>query len=581
MADYPLDQLQPDPLNVRRTAATDQATIDLVASVREQGILQALLIRPAPEDAPGPQPFMVVCGHRRFAAAQAAGLTTVPAELREFASEGAVRLAQAAENMKREDMTALDIWGAVEAAVSGGMSEAAVALAMNLTDRAVRQYAALGSMAEPLVAYMRSSGNLPAAHHARVICQASPQRQIEVFTALGAGRTHIAWGEVAHEVKVTTIPMGRARFDRTLYQGPIHHELFPANEEDAEQAMDVDQFIGLQRAWASEEVARRKRAGFADAVVAQPDKYGLHPAPAGCFRHRYQTPDEVRKKSERAGFIYSVLVTVDGQVDERIWPKPTEEERKRDEALQATATRLGEPLPKPPKPFTEDGVARIEAAKREAAVAALQYQAGEPWNLLWVAVCLLRNKVSVQSAAPSIEQLYEADGTFDFDREDREEVVTKAALDILGFHLEAKDRAGTWGKYEQPLPTVERIGEGLMGAPMLPRTEEVLRTFSRAELEELARRINQPLLPKVGALRAAIAQPNAGPKYQEQPVISHAELPALAWKVEPRKREEGEASADAEEATQEVAGGEEETEAPAAAEGEAGATQAPEAQAAE
>ena len=96
----PFDQLHDSPFNPpeRATLAIDE----LAASIRAEGrVHQPLLVRPAPAGG-----CEIVFGHRRRYAAQAAGLASVPCEVREM-SDAEVRSAQAAENVQRENLRAL------------------------------------------------------------------------------------------------------------------------------------------------------------------------------------------------------------------------------------------------------------------------------------------------------------------------------------------------------------------------------------------------------------------------------------------------------------------------------------------
>lgn len=73
-----------------------------VESVRAQGILQPLLVRPVAENR-----YQVVAGERRFRAASTVGLPTVPVYVREMTDEEAEQAALA-ENVDREPMTAVE-----------------------------------------------------------------------------------------------------------------------------------------------------------------------------------------------------------------------------------------------------------------------------------------------------------------------------------------------------------------------------------------------------------------------------------------------------------------------------------------
>ena len=91
----PLDLLADHPRNVRRHLGDLK---DLTRSVRERGIETPLLVLAA--DRAGVH--HIVAGHRRRAA-EAAGLTSVPCIVRDFADEADTVLCMVAENTQRSD----------------------------------------------------------------------------------------------------------------------------------------------------------------------------------------------------------------------------------------------------------------------------------------------------------------------------------------------------------------------------------------------------------------------------------------------------------------------------------------------
>ncbi|MBB5235886.1 ParB/RepB/Spo0J family partition protein [Deinococcus budaensis] len=98
--EVPLDQLRPSPLQARRSF--DPAALqDLAASLRAQGVLQPLLVRPLA------QGYEIVAGERRWRAAQLAGLSSVPVVARDLSDEEA-HDAGAIENLQREDLNVID-----------------------------------------------------------------------------------------------------------------------------------------------------------------------------------------------------------------------------------------------------------------------------------------------------------------------------------------------------------------------------------------------------------------------------------------------------------------------------------------
>ena len=77
---------------------------DLAASIREKGILQPILVRPAP-GAPGE--YQIVAGERRWRAAQRAGLHNVPILVREFDDLDVLEIG-IIENVQRADLNPLE-----------------------------------------------------------------------------------------------------------------------------------------------------------------------------------------------------------------------------------------------------------------------------------------------------------------------------------------------------------------------------------------------------------------------------------------------------------------------------------------
>jgi ParB family chromosome partitioning protein len=77
---------------------------ELVASIKATGLIQPLIVRPVPGL---PHQFEVVAGERRLKAAQLAGLTDVPAIIREFSDSEALAISLI-ENIQREDLSPAD-----------------------------------------------------------------------------------------------------------------------------------------------------------------------------------------------------------------------------------------------------------------------------------------------------------------------------------------------------------------------------------------------------------------------------------------------------------------------------------------
>ena len=100
-AELPLDAVVPNPRQPRQVFDED-ALAELVASVREVGLLQPVVVRPA-----GPERFELVMGERRWRAARQAGLATVPAIVRGTGDDAMLRDALL-ENLHRAELNPLE-----------------------------------------------------------------------------------------------------------------------------------------------------------------------------------------------------------------------------------------------------------------------------------------------------------------------------------------------------------------------------------------------------------------------------------------------------------------------------------------
>ena len=103
-----LDELQPGRYQPRRQVS-DDGLAELAESIREQGILQPLIVRVVPlaQEPSGPKTYEIVAGERRWRAARLAGLSTVPVILRELSDQAALAVALI-ENLQREDLNPID-----------------------------------------------------------------------------------------------------------------------------------------------------------------------------------------------------------------------------------------------------------------------------------------------------------------------------------------------------------------------------------------------------------------------------------------------------------------------------------------
>ena len=94
--DLPIESLVPNPQQPRKTFAPE-ALAELAASIRASGILEPIIVRPRGDR------YEIVVGERRWRAAQQAGLTRIPTQIRELSDAETLELALE-ENLLREDL---------------------------------------------------------------------------------------------------------------------------------------------------------------------------------------------------------------------------------------------------------------------------------------------------------------------------------------------------------------------------------------------------------------------------------------------------------------------------------------------
>ena len=147
LARLPLDILQRGRYQPR-SHLDQEALNELAASIRSQGVVQPIVVRPIEATTPtGGQRYEIIAGERRWRAAQLAGLADIPAIVRDVPDETAISVALI-ENIQREDLNPLEEARALERLISEfamthqqaadavGRSRAAVSNLLRLLDLA-------------------------------------------------------------------------------------------------------------------------------------------------------------------------------------------------------------------------------------------------------------------------------------------------------------------------------------------------------------------------------------------------------------------------------------------------------------
>jgi len=166
-----------------RTRMDEQALAELAQSIRSQGLLQPLVVRPLNGG------YELVAGERRWRAAQMAGLVQVPAVVREVPDEAALVMALI-ENIQREDLNPMEEAAAVQRLVDEfKMTHDQAAAAIGRSRSATTNLLRLLRLAKPVQEQlMRGALEMG---HARALLALDGARQIELGVRIAAKRLSV------------------------------------------------------------------------------------------------------------------------------------------------------------------------------------------------------------------------------------------------------------------------------------------------------------------------------------------------------------------------------------------------------
>jgi ParB family chromosome partitioning protein len=106
LREVPVEQLRRGKYQPRVDMREDSLA-ELAESIKAQGVVQPIVVRPLPTGNGGETEYEIVAGERRWRAAQMAGLATIPAVVRDIPDESAVAVALI-ENIQRENLNPLE-----------------------------------------------------------------------------------------------------------------------------------------------------------------------------------------------------------------------------------------------------------------------------------------------------------------------------------------------------------------------------------------------------------------------------------------------------------------------------------------
>jgi len=166
----PIDQIRANPDQPRRSF-DEKEMADLVASIREKGVIQPLILRPHPTD---PGAFEIVAGERRWRAAQLASLHELPAVVRDLDDTQVLEFA-IIENIQRADLNAIEeALGYRQLMDRFGHTQERLAEALGKSRSHIANLLRLLTLPEIILDHVRE-GRLSAGHARALVTAANPE----------------------------------------------------------------------------------------------------------------------------------------------------------------------------------------------------------------------------------------------------------------------------------------------------------------------------------------------------------------------------------------------------------------------
>ena len=175
-----------------RTRMDEGALAELAASIKEQGLLQPILVRPIATSSNllnGAQHYEIIAGERRFRAAQIAGLIEVPVLVKDVDDQATAAMALI-ENIQREDLNPLEEAQGIHRLITDfNFTHEQAALSVGRSRSAVSNLLRLLNLAKP-VQTMLMAGDIDMGH-ARALLAVDAATQITLANQVVAKRMSV------------------------------------------------------------------------------------------------------------------------------------------------------------------------------------------------------------------------------------------------------------------------------------------------------------------------------------------------------------------------------------------------------
>lgn len=180
VTEIPVDQIVPNPWQPR-SEFDQEALEELATSIRTLGIIQPLTLRQT-----GPASYQIISGERRYRAARLAGLTSVPAYIRQ-ADDAAMLEMAIVENIQREDLDAIETALSFQRLIDEcNLTQEAMALRVGKKRATITNYLRLLKLPDEIQKALKI-GKISVGHAKVLLGVDAPAQQRKLFDGLVRG----------------------------------------------------------------------------------------------------------------------------------------------------------------------------------------------------------------------------------------------------------------------------------------------------------------------------------------------------------------------------------------------------------
>ncbi len=482
-----------NPDRSRQTPSTPQADKMLLASIKVLGIIVPPEVAPQPNGGNG---FVINAGHRRTKSAIKAGLEEIDILVKDEADNDNGAMRSFAENIVREALNPVDQWRAIERLIALGWTEDAVAVALALQVRVVKQLRLFASLL-PAMLDQIAKGDAPRDNQLRTIAAAPLTEQTEVWKKYKPSRANpkVDWHWVATALTKTRMYAKDASFGDDLAQAYGIEwvlDLWAPEGEDGRYTTNAEAYLGAQQEWMANHLPKR-------GLIVETNSWGGAVLPPNAER--------IHGKPSRSDHT-AMYIDRDGKVQSVHYRMP---EAKKAKSKSGAKDGAGEIVVSRPRPeVTSNGFKMIGDFRTDALHDALGRAPIEDDMLMALLVLAFASQnVRVDSGAGGeyrygqrvgrlAAMLFNGEGELEFDMDTLRVAARLALIEVFSCR-ENSTRSGI----------VARVaGEAIGADSFLPNmgTDDFLSCVSRPVLEAACKEASVSLGKTVRETRAALVK---------------------------------------------------------------------------